>query len=129
MRKILVGVITAMLLGASVVESAQPRISAAAQQPKIPEHLWQEVQSKGTIRIQVVFNLHQESLRNLSKEEKIAAAQDMLLAELSGTKFRVTGRFRSLTGMGLYVDPEGLSILERSSLVDKVIEEIPERAS
>jgi hypothetical protein len=100
---------------------------AAAQQAKVSEKLWQEVRSTGTVRILVLFNLNQHSLRNLSREDQIATAQDMLLAELSGTKFRVTGRFRYVTGMGLSVDPEGLSIIERSILVDKVTEDIPDR--
>jgi len=68
-------------------------------------------------------NLSQDSLRNLSQEDQIAAAQDMLLAELSGTIFRVNGRFRYVPGTGLSVDPKGLT-----SLVKAVNEDALERA-
>lgn len=103
-------------------------ISAYGQAAKVSPKLWQEVRYTGTVRVIVLFDLSQESLRNLSRENQIAAAQDMLLAELSGTKFRVNGRFRYVTGMGLSVDPEGLSIIERSSLIQAVNEDAPERA-
>jgi hypothetical protein len=104
--------------------------SAYGQAPKVSPKLWQEVRSAGTVRILVMFNLNHKSLQNtLSNQEQIKAAQDLLLAELSGTKFRVTGRFRYVTGMGLYVDPEGLSIIERSPLIDKVNEDTPDGVS
>ena len=110
-----------------VLVSAQ--ISVAAQERKVSVKLWQDVRSTGTVRILVMFNLSQESLRNISGEDQIVAAQDMLVAELSGTKSRVNGRLRYVPGMGLSVDSEGLSIVERSSIVDKVNEETPYRVS
>lgn len=91
------------------------------EQGKVPVKLWQEVRSTGTVRIIVMFDLSQEFLRD--KADKISAAQDMLLTELSGTKFRVNGRFRYVAGMGLSVDAEGLSIVERSLLVNGVNED------
>ena len=121
--------VTFTLSHVPAVEPTQQQMSVAIQQPKVSAKLWQEVRSAGTVRIIVMFNLNRESLRNLGKEEQIAAAQDMLLGELAGTKFKVTGRFRHVEGMGLYVDPQGLSIIERTPLVEKVNEVTPDRAS
>ncbi len=102
-------------------------ISTGAQERKVSAKLWQDVRSTGTVRIIVMFDLSQESLRNLSRKDQITAAKDMLLADLSGTKFRVNGWFQYVTGMGLSVDTKGLLIIEHSTLVDKVEEDLPHR--
>jgi len=104
-------IVFAMLIGWSVAVYAQER--------KVPAELWQDVQSKGTVRVIVMLNVPPRD------EERIAMAQNQLLSELEGTTYRVNGRFKYIPGIGLTVTSDGLAVLERSLLVKQVTEDSP----
>jgi len=61
----------------------------------------------------------------LAQRKAIAAAQDQLLAELTGTNYRVIGRYRSIPGIGLEMGQDALLVLERSARVTDVTEDRP----
>jgi hypothetical protein len=97
---------------------------------KISPQLWSKVQEKGTLRVIVSLNVPVQPIGQLSREgivaqqERITAAQDELIANLSGTTYKVARRFTMSSGMALSVGPEALAILEGSPLVKKVAEDI-----
>ena len=99
-----------------------------ADEPKVPVDLWQKVQTNGTVLVVVSLDVPVEAIGKLSKEavvaqqERIAAAQDELIAELAGTKYQVTNRFITIAGMALRVGANALAVLENSGLVKKVTE-------
>ncbi len=103
--------------------------NTVAQQGKVPPEVWEKAKTKGVVRVIVELNLPTKPVGTLSKEEvlaqqqAIAGAQNELLAELSGTKHRVTARFKYSPGLALEVGTDGLAVLERSAHVVKVTEE------
>ena len=101
----------------------------AAQQSKVPAEVWEKAQAKGVVRVIVGLNVPWQPEGKLSEQDRlaqrkaIAAAQDELLAELAGTKHRVTGRYRFTPGIGLEIGPDGLKVLELSARVTEVRED------
>jgi subtilisin family serine protease len=101
----------------------------AAQKERIPPEVRQKAQAEGAVRVLVEFDIRWQPEVQLSPQaalaqrQAIAKAQDALLAELAGTKHRVTARFQLTPGLGLEVGPGALAVLEHSTLVSTVREE------
>ncbi len=102
---------------------------AVAQQGKVPPEVWEKAKTKGVVRVIVGLNVPWQPEGKLSQQDRfaqrkaIAAAQDELLAELAGTKHRVTGRYRFTPGIGLEIGPDALKVLELSARVTEVRED------
>jgi len=64
---------------------------------------------------------------NLSEElmtlqrNAILDAQRYILAELTGTQYRVTRLYRKIPGIALQVGPDALKVLERSPAITNVL--------
>jgi hypothetical protein len=96
---------------------------------KASPELWQKVRQHGIIRIIVDLNLPVHSEARISREEQhsqrraIAETQDMLVAELAGTKYEPVRLLTTVPAIGLHVGPDALAVLERSTLVKKITED------
>ena len=95
--------------------------------------MWQKVRERGVLSVIVGLNVPWKPLGMLSPEERgtqekaTIAVQDQLLAELSGTKYRLIRRFIYSADLGLEVGPDALAVLANSNLVETVEEAKPLR--
>jgi hypothetical protein len=102
----------------------------AAQQSRIPQNIWQKAHEKGVVRVIVDLDVSVLPEIGLSKgaaiaqRQTIAGAQNDLLTELKGTTYKVTGRLKAGPAIGLEVGNDALQVLERSTLVKKVTEDL-----
>ena len=69
-----------------------------------------------------------EELKALQRKA-ILSAQSYVLAELSGTQFKVMRLYRSIPGLALRVGLDALQILEKSPAVTNVVPDRPATAS
>jgi hypothetical protein len=61
----------------------------------------------------------------IAQQQAIIAAQDQLLAELTGTQYTLIHRFPYSAALVLDVGPAALAVLGKSALVKTVTENIP----
>ena len=119
---ILIGVMPQVYSGAKI-EAAQPHM--------YPKDLPQKVRERGVVSVIVHLNFPWKPLADLSPAERIAqqqaiiAAQDQLLAELTGTQYTLIRRFTYSAALVLDVGPDALAALGKSTLVKTVTENIP----
>jgi hypothetical protein len=132
--RMLVVLALAVLVGCAGNGVAQDAEKKEVARPrKVPPELMQKAQEKGLVTIIVDLDFPVQPESGLSKDaaaaqrQSIFEAQEKLLAELVGTKYKVTGRLKTLPGIGLQVGPDALRILERSTLVKKITEDFPQR--
>jgi subtilisin family serine protease len=102
----------------------------AGDHPKVPAGLWKKIVAEGTVRVIVELDEPIQLEGTLENEQKvkgqrrkIAAAQDKLLAKLSGTHHKVQHLFGTLPGMVLEVSSDALTALEQSQAVKGVEED------
>jgi hypothetical protein len=97
---------------------------------KVAERVWKKANEAGTVRVTVDLSVpgwtskppSQEA--ELAQRQMIADTQEKVIAELTGTRHKITRRFKIVPGMGLEVGPEALAVLERSPNVVHVYEDI-----
>ena len=119
---------------------AQREEDAAGEQPAtaetkdvgaVPVELFAEVARAGTVLVLVGLKAPwspEDSLNaNLvsAQREAIAAAQNYLLTELAGTKYRVVRRYEEIPGIALEVGPDALAVLSHSAAVTNVLPDRP----
>lgn len=119
------GLIPAAMLVLLAVVAAQ-----AEARTRIPPEVSDRASREGKVRVIVQLDvpvLPEGQLRargdRLLQRQRIAAAQDGLGSELSGTAHRTARRFRSIAFAALEVGPRALSRLERSKRVVAVLED------
>ena len=104
-----------------------------AQQPvrtKIRSGILQKLQERGVVRIMVGLNTPWQPERRLSETDKmlqrssVAAVKKSILADLTGTRFKVIRDFDSMPFLALEVDSKALSVLDRSDRVKSVSDEV-----
>ena len=109
-----------ILSSSALLEAQQP------DRPKIRAGILEKVREKGTVRVMVTLNIPAEPEGYLSQPEKviqrnaIAAAKKTVVAELTGTKFKVIREFDAMPFIALEVDSKALSVLDRSNRVKSV---------
>jgi hypothetical protein len=103
--------------------------TAMAQQstkPKVRPDVSNKVQEKGIAKVGVLLSGQWKLDSKLSKEAAIAqrqaidAAQKSLIAQLTGTKYKVIWKSKIAPAISLEVGPDALAVLEGSSLVKDV---------
>ena len=96
---------------------------------KVPKRIWDTARAEGSVRVLIALDVPWKPHPDLNSPEvrqqkiDIAAAQDQLLAELSGTNYKVIGRWEFTPGMALQVDSSVLPTLEKSKIVKSVTED------
>lgn len=114
----------------------RPSIEAgAASTEKVPWQLFKRAASDGTVLVLAGLRtpwqreeLLSEDLKTLQRNA-ILNAQSYVLAELSGTQFKVMRLYRSIPGVALRVGLDALQILEKSPAVTNVVLDRPPSAS
>lgn len=111
----------------------RPAIEAeAASAAKVPWQLFKRAASNGTVLVLAGLRTPWQREELLSADLKalqrnaILNAQSYVLAELSGTQFKVMRLYRSIPGVALRVGLDALQILEKSPAVTNVV---PDRAA
>ena len=96
----------------------------------VPPEIAQKMQAEGIVRVIVRLDVQISPEGTLDSHRAvegqrtaIAFAQSFLLAELVGTRHRMTRRFRTIPFLAMEVDRDALAVLERSSLVIEVAED------
>jgi len=119
----------ALIPAVAMVLLAFGAVKAPAQN-RIPPELADRASREGAVRIIVQLDVPtlpegrlRDRLSRMLQRRRIAAAQDGLTAELSGTTHRTARRFRSIPFAALEVGPQALSRLERSARVVEVQED------
>jgi uncharacterized Fe-S cluster-containing radical SAM superfamily enzyme len=93
--------------------------------PKVSAELWKRTQEKGTVRVIVSLNVPRWTQQaELNQRQVISDTQEKVMAELAGTRHKITGRFYIVAGMVLEVGPDALAVLERSPNVVRVYEDV-----
>jgi hypothetical protein len=120
-----------VLIGCAQTYAAQEikKDSSRPLLPKVSPELWKRTQEKGTVRVIVDLNVpgwtskppSQEA--ELAQRQMIADTQEKVIAELMGTRYKITHRFYTVGGMGLEIGPDALAVLERSDHVIRVYED------
>jgi hypothetical protein len=93
--------------------------TGVAQQGKVPPEIWEKARVKGVVRVIVGLNMPWRPEGKLSQQDRlaqreaIAAVQSAVLAELAGTKHRVTRRFDNIPSFALEVGPDALAVPRR----------------
>jgi hypothetical protein len=114
----------------------RPAVEAeAASAEKVPWLLFKRAASNGTVLVLAGLRtpwqreeLLNEDLKALQRKA-ILNAQSYILAELSGTQFKVMRLYRSIPGVALRVGLDALQILEKSPAVTNVVLDRPASAS
>ena len=102
---------------------------------KVPWQLFKLAASNGTVLVLAGLRTPWQREDQLSEELKalqrkaILSAQSYVLAELSGTQFKVMRLYRSIPGLALRVGLDALQILEKSPAVTNVVPDRPATAS
>lgn len=114
---------------------SQNNVNAAIEQAsnlaKVPDHLYQHAATKGTVLVLAGLKTawQREDLISdellLLQRNGIHDAQSYLLAELTGTRYRVTRLYRKIPGIALRVGVDALRVLENSPAVTNVVEDRP----
>ena len=114
----------------------RPAIEAeAASAAKVPWQLFKRAASNGTVLVLAGLRTPWQREELLSADLKelqrnaILNAQSYVLAELSGTQFKVMRLYRSIPGVALRVGLDALQILEKSPAVTNVVLDRPASAS
>jgi subtilisin len=100
------------------------------QKSKVHSEVWRKVQEKGVVSVIVELDMPWQPEDKLSKSEiaaqrkAIAETQKRLLAELAGTKHKLRSLAPLSPLLSLEVDPYALAILENSTLVLSVSENL-----
>jgi subtilisin len=96
----------------------------------VPPELTQKMQAEGIVRVIVRLDVQispegtLDSLQTVEVQRTaIVFAQSLLLAELAGTRHRVTRRFRTIPFLAMEVERDALAVLETSSFVLGVSED------
>ena len=113
-----------------------PAVEAeAASSEKVPWQLFKRAASDGTVLVLAGLRTPWRREDQLSDDLKalqrkaILSAQSYVLAELSGTQFKVMRLYRSIPGLALRVGLDALRILEKSPAVTNVVPDRPASAS
>lgn len=121
--------VTNVLLDHTAVETE------AASSEKVPWQLFKRAASNGTVLVLAGLrtpwqreDLLSEDLKELQRKA-ILNAQSYILAELSGTQFKVIRLYRTIPGVALRVGLDALQILEKSPAVTNVVPDRPATAS
>ena len=116
-------------------DASSSHVSLDAVSEKVPPDLFTRAATQGTVLVIAGLRtpwqreeLLTESLLTLQRAA-IQDAQSYLLAELTGTPYRVTRLYRSIPGIALRVGVDALKVLERSPAVTNVIADRPAAAS
>jgi hypothetical protein len=118
-------------LGSPDAGNYQPTAVAGNASEKVPFDLFKRAATHGTILVIVGLRTpwQREDLlnENLLSLQRIAIhdTQGYVLAELAGTRYRVTRLYRSIPGIALRVGVDALRVLEKSPAVTNVV---PDRA-
>ena len=106
------------------------RLVGLAAQAVVPPEITQKMQAEGIVRVIVRLDVQispegtLDSLQTVEVQRTaIAFAQSFLLAELAGTRHRVTRRFRTIPFLAMEVERDALAVLETSSFVLGVSED------
>ena len=109
--------------------------TGAASSEKVPWQLFKRAASNGTVLVLAGLrtpwqreDLLSEDLKELQRKA-ILNAQSYILAELSGTQFKVIRLYRTIPGVALRVGLDALQILEKSPAVTNVVPDRPATAS
>jgi hypothetical protein len=116
-------------------DTSSSRASPDAAGEKVPPDLFKRAATHGTILVIAGLRtpwqreeLLTDALLALQRAT-IQDAQSYLLAELTGTPYRVTRLYRSIPGIALRVGVDALKVLERSPAVTNVIADRPAAAA
>jgi hypothetical protein len=121
--------VTNVLLDRPAVETQ------TASSEKVPWQLFKRAASDGTVLVLAGLRTPWQREDQLSEDlkalqrEGILSAQSYVLAELSGTQFKVMRLYRSIPGVALRVGLDALRILEKSPAVTNVVPDRPATAS
>ena len=119
---------------ASGDHDASQRESPATTSDKVPPELFKRAATQGTILVIAGLRTpwQREELLNEAllalQRAAIQDAQSYLLAELTGTPYKVTRLYRNIPGIALRVGVDALKVLERSPAVTNVIADRPAAA-
>ena len=104
---------------------------AIPQNDKIPTEVMDRADAHGAVLVLVGLNVAWTMESSLS-ESGIAAqrnaidgAQNGLLSELSGTRYRIIRRYDAIPGIALEVGPDALAVLKKSDSVTNVLPDRP----
>jgi hypothetical protein len=121
-----------VLIGCAQTHAAQERKnhSSSPLLPKVSPELWKRTQERGTVRVIADLNVPGWTSKpatqqaELTQQQMIADTQEKVMAELTGTRHKITRRFYIVPGMVLDVGPDALAALERSPNVVRVYEDV-----
>jgi hypothetical protein len=103
--------------------------AAAPSKARVPEDARKKARAAGVVSVLVSLNGPAEPLGQLTpqqraaQQDRIKAAEDQLLGELPGTRYRVTHRYEHIAAFAIEVGPDALTVLEKSNLVQSVFED------
>ena len=107
----------------------------SAESDKVPTQLFKSAASNGTVLVLAGLKTPWQREDQLSDEliavqrKAILSAQSYILAELSGTQFRVLRLYRSIPGIALRVGVDALRVLQNSPAVTNVLPDRPSKAA
>jgi hypothetical protein len=110
-----------------VRDSGRREVLEAMFPEKVPAHLFSRAANNGTVLVLAGLRVPWQNEDNLSEElmtvqrSAILDAQRYILAELTGTQYRVTRLYRKIPGIALRVGPDALKVLERSPAITNVL--------
>jgi hypothetical protein len=114
----------------------RPAVNAeAASAEKVPWQLFKRAANDGTVLVLAGLRTPWQREEQLSEDlralqrKAILSAQSYVLAELSGTQFKVMRLYRSIPGIALRVGLDALQVLEKSPAVTNVVADRPASAS
>ncbi|MGE5218750.1 MAG: hypothetical protein ACM3SP_17275 [Chloroflexota bacterium] len=122
--------VTNVLLDRPVVKENEP-----PESDKVPTQLFKSAASNGTVLVLAGLKTPWQREDQLSDEliavqrKAILSAQSYVLAELSGTQFRVLRLYRSIPGIALRVGVDALRVLQNSPAVTNVLPDRPSKAA
>ena len=102
---------------------------------KVPSHLYKRAGTNGTVLVLAGLRTPWQREDQLSEEllalqrTAIQDAQSYVLAELTGTRYKVMRLYRKIPGIALRVGVDALQVLEKSPAVTNVLPDRPAQAS
>jgi hypothetical protein len=106
-------------------------IAVLANSEKVPSNLFTRAARDGTVLVLAGLRTPWQREDHLSDEllalqrNAIHSAQSYLLAELTGTRYKVTRLYRKIPGIALRVGVDALIILEKSPAITNVVLDRP----
>jgi hypothetical protein len=106
-------------------------ITAGSEYEKVPQEVLEKVKADGTVLVLVGLQVpwQREGLLSdsavLAQREAIEAAQHNLLAQLSGTVYKVVRQYQNIPGLALEVGADALAVLSKSHTVTNVLPDRP----